>query len=206
MKGGNAMTGPALRKRANHERHHSARDVLPNGPGPHIHDDDPWNAAVVHGRKLDLGEYPSSLLLRAANVIHLEGTAVYARKHGLSLPEWRILGRLCESAPMPLAALCRISHFDKAQATRVLRSLAARRLVRMLADPSHRNRRIVDLTPGGRKLAQSIFPEALEAQMKLLKALSPDERRATFSALKKLLAVYGAGIPAPASMDEGRSS
>ena len=162
---------------------------------------DPWNAAIENGRPLALGEYPSSLLLRAANVIHLEGTAVYARRHGLSLPEWRILGRLCESAPMRLSELCRVSHFDKAQATRVLRGLTARRLVRTVADKAHKHRLIVDLTPSGRKLAEAIFPEAQAAQMKLLSALSPEERRATFSALKKLLALFGTDIPAPASKD-----
>lgn len=162
---------------------------------------DPWNAAIDDGRRLDLGEFPSSLLLRAANVIHLEGTAVYARRHGLSLPEWRILGRLCESAPMRLSELCRVSHFDKAQATRVLRSLSARRLVRTFADTAHRNRLIVDLTPTGRKLAEAIFPEALAAQMDLLRVLSPEERRATFSALKKLLAVFGTDIPASSRKD-----
>jgi DNA-binding MarR family transcriptional regulator len=162
---------------------------------------DPWNAAVELRRKLDLAEYPSSLLLRVANVIHQEGTAIYARKHGLALPEWRILGRLSESAPMRLATLCRVSHFDKAQATRVLRSLAARGLVRTFADAAHRHRRIVDITPKGRKLAQAVFPEAIAEQLKLLRALSPEERRATFSALRKLLAVYGAEIPSPSEHD-----
>ena len=198
--------GRALRERSNDARAASVPDSPRRSSADIDPRQDPWNAAIEHGRKLDLGEFPSSLLLRAASVIHLEGTAVYARKHGLSLPEWRILGRLCESAPMRLATLCRVSHFDKAQATRVLRSLTARRLVRICADPSHRNRRIVHLTPQGRTLAQSIFPEAQAAQLKLLSVLSPEERRATFSALKKLLAVYGAEIPAPALIDEGQSS
>src|SRR5690606_33476409 len=61
------------------------------------HASDPWNAAVEEGRKLDLAEYPSALLLRVASVIHQESTGGYARKYGLSVPEWRILGRLCES-------------------------------------------------------------------------------------------------------------
>jgi len=160
---------------------------------------DPWNAAVARGRKLDLGEYPSALLLRVANVIHQESTAAYARKHGLSMPEWRILGRLCESAPMRLATLCRVSNFDKAQATRVLRGLNARRLVRIFADAAHKHRRIVDITPSGRRLAEAVFPEALAEQLKLLEALSPEERRTTFNALRKLLAVYGREIPGPAA-------
>jgi DNA-binding MarR family transcriptional regulator len=162
-----------------------------------IDSSDPWNAAVEQGRRLELAEYPSSLLLRVANVIHQEGTAVYARKHGLARPEWRILGRLHESAPMRLATLCRVSHFDKAQATRVLRRLTSRRLVRIFADAAHRHRRIVDITPSGRRLAEAVLPQAIAEQMKLLAALSPQERRVTFNVLRKLLAVYGAEIPAP---------
>lgn len=163
---------------------------------------DPWNEAAAGRRALALAEFPSSLLLRVANVIHQDGTSVYARKHGLTLPEWRILGRLHESAPLRLADLCRVSHFDKAQATRVLQSLSTRKLVRMVADTAHRHRRIVDLTPAGRKLALSVFPEAIAEQLKLLRVLTPEERRVTFNALRKLLAVYGAAIPAPASLKD----
>jgi DNA-binding MarR family transcriptional regulator len=162
---------------------------------------DPWNAAVQQRRPLRLAEYPSSLLLRVAHVIHQEGTAVYARRHGLALPEWRMLGRLHESAPMRLATLCRVSHFDKAQATRVLRRLTSRRLVRTFADAAHRHRRIVDITPSGRRLAEAVLPQAIAEQMKLLAALSPQERRVTFNVLRKLLAVYGAAIPAAVSED-----
>jgi DNA-binding MarR family transcriptional regulator len=195
-------TGRPLRKAAGDAV--AASEARRSGVRLAAHAPDPWNAAVEQGRPLELAEYPSSLLLRVANIIHQEGTAVYARKHGLALPEWRILGRLHESAPMRLADLCRVSHFDKAQATRVLRGLTARRLVRIVADPAHAHRRIVDITPAGRKLAQAIFPQAVAEQQKLLRALSPEERRLTFSALRKLLAVYGAEIPAPprASKDQ----
>jgi DNA-binding MarR family transcriptional regulator len=197
-------TGRPLRKAAGDTV--AASEMRRSGVRLAAHVSDPWNAAVEQGRRLELAEYPSSLLLRVANVIHQEGTAVYARKHGLALPEWRILGRLHESAPMRLADLCRVSHFDKAQATRVLRGLTVRRLVKIVADPAHANRRIVDITPSGRKLAQSIFPKAIAEQQKLLRALSPEERRLTFSALRKLLAVYGAEIPAPAAASKDRPS
>lgn len=191
--------GRAVRKRTDEARASSRAAPRPSSARLETVASDPWNAAVTRGRKLDLAEYPSGLLLRVANVIHQESTASYARKHGLSLPEWRILGRLCESAPMRLATLCRVSNFDKAQATRVLRSLAARRLVRTFTDAAHKRRNVVDITPAGRKLAQAVFPEATTEQLKLLRVLSPDERRMTFSALKKLLAVYGVEIPAPAA-------
>jgi DNA-binding MarR family transcriptional regulator len=202
-------TGRPLRKRAGDtiaSSEHAASQPAARRSGARVDvsSSDPWNAAVEQGRRLELAEYPSSLLLRVANVIHQEGTAVYARKHGLALPEWRILARLRESAPMRLATLCRVSHFDKAQATRVLRGLTARRLVRTSADAAHKHRRIVDITPSGRKLAEAVLPHAIAEQQKLLRALSPQERRVTFNALRKLLAVYGTEIPAPiaASRDQ----
>lgn len=187
-------TGRPLRKSASYIPTRSTPDVRRLDASV----SDPWNAALEKGRKLDLAEYPSALLLRVANVIHQESTAAYARKYGLSLPEWRILGRLAESAPMRLATFCRVSNFDKAQATRVLRGLSARRLVRIFADVAHKHRRVVDITPSGRRMADAVFPEAMAEQMKLLRALDAEERRVTFNALRKLLAVYGAEIPAPA--------
>jgi DNA-binding MarR family transcriptional regulator len=160
---------------------------------------DPWNAAVEDGRALDLAEYPSALLLRVATVVHQASTAIYAKRHGLSLPEWRVLGRLCKSAPMRLTTLCQVSQLDKSQATRILRGLSARRLVRTFADAAHKHRRIVDITPRGRETALAVFPEAAAEQLKLLGALTPEERRVTFNALRKLLGLYGAEIPAPAA-------
>jgi DNA-binding MarR family transcriptional regulator len=160
---------------------------------------DPWNAAVGQGKPLDLAEFPSALLLRVANVIHQASTAVYAKGHGLSLPEWRVLGRLCESAPMRLTTLCQVSQLDKSQATRILRGLSARRLVRTSADADHKHRRIVDITARGREIALAVFPEAAAEQLKLLGALTAEERRVTFNVLRKLLALYGAEIPAPAA-------
>jgi DNA-binding MarR family transcriptional regulator len=192
-------TGRALRKSASETIPVLESDARRDNAAADPHASDPWNAAIDEGRKLDLAEYPSGLLLRVANVIHQESTGSYAKKHGLSVPEWRILGRLCESAPMRLTTLCRVSHFDKAQATRVLQTLSARRLVRTFADPAHKHRRIVDITPSGRKLAESVFPEAVAEQLKLLRTLSPEERRTTFNVLRKLLAIYGTEIPAPAA-------
>jgi DNA-binding MarR family transcriptional regulator len=176
----------------------SKADATPCGQSQRSAAPDPWNAAMEEEHRLDLAVYPSALLLRVAHVIHQHSTALYAKRHGLSVPEWRILGRLCESAPMRLTTLCRVSHLDKAQATRVLRGLTARRLVRTFADTGHKHRLIVDVTPAGRKLAMAVFPEALAEQAKLLEALSPEERRVTFHALRKLLGVYGVEIPGPA--------
>ena len=163
---------------------------------------DPWNAAIEGGEPLELASYPGALLLRVANAIHQETTAVYARRHRLSVPEWRILGRLYISAPIKMAALCRVSFIDKGQVSRVLGHLTERGLAEMRPDPAHRHRRIVDISPAGRALAERVFPEALAEQLSLLRVLTAEERRVTYSVLRKLLAIYGMEVPPPRAVEE----
>ena len=158
---------------------------------------DPWNAAITGERPLDVARYPTAFLLRVANVMHFEGAAVYARRHGLTLPQWRLLHRLQESGPLGFSELCTIAFFDKAQASRVLGELRRMGLVSMTEDPAHRQRRIADVTEAGRALADTILPEALAEQHRLLNLLSEEERRVTFRALCKLLAGYGYELPPP---------
>ena len=148
----------------------------------------PWNEVGPQGAGLALGDYPAAMLMRVANVVHQEVTSSYAREHGLTVPEWRILARLAESAPMQFSRLCALSFFDKAQAGRVLRELEARGLATTATDEAHKRRVVVDITPEGRALARAIFPTARRQQMKLLSALDANERATLYSVLKKLLA------------------
>lgn len=158
---------------------------------------DPWNAAIAGERPLDVARYPTAFLLRVANVMHFEGAAVYARRHGLTVPQWRLLHRLQESGPLGFSELCAIAFFDKAQASRVLGELRRMGLVSMTADPAHLQRRIADITERGRALADAILPEALAEQHRLLNLLTAEERRVAFRALCKLLSGYGYELPPP---------
>ncbi len=152
----------------------------------------PWLRAGPAGSRLALDDYPSVLLMRVANLIQAEVTGVYAKQHDLTVPEWRLLARLCQSAPMQLAALCRTSFFDKAYAGRVLRGLQARRLVTMKVDQAHKRRVIVDVTNAGRLLAGQVQVVARRSQMRLLEVLEPAERAALYTTLHKLLVAASA--------------
>lgn len=169
-------------------------------------DADPWNAAITGLRELDVARYPTALLLRVANAAHFGGTAIYARKHGLTLPQWRLLHRLQESGPLTFPDLCRISWFDKAQASRVLSQLDTLGLVSLTSDPAHLQRRIVAITDDGRSLANQILPDALAEQHRLLNVLDEEERSVTYRSLLKLLASYGYDLPsAPTHSNEEAS-
>ncbi|MDB5946854.1 MAG: transcriptional regulator, MarR-family [Ramlibacter sp.] len=147
----------------------------------------PWTEAGPRGAGLALDDNPSALLMRVANLVQAEVTSVYARQHDLTVPQWRLLARLNESAPMQLAQLCRTSFFDKAYAGRVLRPLEQRGLVQMRGDEAHRRRVIVDITASGRELARQIQPVARRSQMRLLEVLDTGERAALYTTLHKLL-------------------
>lgn len=139
------------------------------------------------GEPINLDDYPLSMLMRVTARAQQEVTRVYAQAHGLTPSEWRLLARLAQSAPIQLSALCRTSAFDKALAGRVLRSMESRKLVTMQTDPDHARRIIVGITRKGRALAEVLFPIAESAQRELLAPLTDTERKAMYTALKKLL-------------------
>jgi len=153
----------------------------------------PWDDPGVDGHKLRLDEYPSALIMRTANLIQAETTSIYAREHGLTVPEWRLLSRLHESAPMQLAALCKTSFFDKAYAGRILRALEEKGLVQTLVDEAHRRRHVIHLTKAGCRLAKQVEKHAQRSQSRLLELLTQEERRALYAILHKL-AVHAPGV------------
>lgn len=137
---------------------------------------------------LPLEDYPGVLLTRVAQSIHQEISADYAREHGLSATEWRMLARLAVEPPMLLRDLCVALALDKAYASRMLRTLEQRGLLRVSGDPSNGRRLVVACTPTGRTLARRLMPRVREAQGRLLALLDSQERAALYSALKKLQA------------------
>lgn len=134
------------------------------------------------------------MLLRLAQSIQLQVSATYARAHGLSVAEWRMLARLHAERSLQLADLCRALAMDKAYASRLLRSLQAQSLVTVQADPDHGRRLIVTITTAGRALARRILPQARTRQEQLLQALDAQERAVLYAALKKLQAAVDAGV------------
>jgi DNA-binding MarR family transcriptional regulator len=149
-------------------------------------EDCPWLKIGRRGAKLALEDYPSVMLLRLANSIQQELAYEYANEHDLTPSEWRVMARLSNSSPMQFAELCRTAAMDKAYVSRMLRSLEARKLVKMHVDPDHKRRVVVTITAVGQAMARSIFPSAEKSQMRLLAALEPQERVVLYSALKKL--------------------
>ncbi len=147
----------------------------------------PWLDPGEDGANLELEDFPSVMLMRVANAVQMQTTRAYSERAGLAPTEWRLLARLWRSAPMKFGELCRLSFLDKGHVSRTLRELQDRGLVATHPDPEHGRRQWVEITSEGRALVRRIMPAARRAQLRLLEQLDSAERKAMYSALRKLL-------------------
>lgn len=155
----------------------------------------PWRADGSLPDDLRLEDYPAAMLLRLAQSIQQELSATYARAHGLSAAEWRLLARLHAEGSMLLRDLCQALAMDKAYASRILRSLQPQGYIEVSADPGHGRRLVVTITPAGRALARKLMPKARANQARLLQVLDAGERATLYGAIRKLQAAIDAGLP-----------
>lgn len=156
----------------------------------------PWDEDGSLAADLPLEDYPGTMLLRLAQAIQQEISATYARAHGLSVTEWRLLARLHAEGAMQLGELCRALAMDKAYASRILRSLQPQGYLTVSGDPEHGRRLIVEITPAGRALARRLMPKARASQQQLLQVLDAHERATLYGALRKLQAAVDDGAAA----------
>lgn len=94
--------------------------------------------------------------------------ATYTERHGIGLPELRILFLLARYRRLAPIRLAEHADTDRATVTRALRSLVDRGLVFVLPDPTHRRRTFVQLTPDGAALQDRLarFSQARNAWMR----------------------------------------
>ncbi len=113
---------------------------------------------------------------------------LYARRFGLTIPEWRVMAVLGRFGPLSANAVCRRTAMDKVRVSRAVARLVARGLVARRADPHDRRRAVLRLAAGGRATHDRIVPLARAREARLLDALSPDERATLDRLLAKLQA------------------
>jgi DNA-binding MarR family transcriptional regulator len=96
------------------------------------------------------------------------------------------LAKLAEQGPLSQNQLGRATAMDAATIKGVVGRLVRRRLVATVPSPDDRRRLIVDLTPEGRALYESLWPRGLEASRRTLAPLAPAEQVRLVALLRKL--------------------
>lgn len=161
----------------------------------------PWDAIPADGRDLTVDAFLTTLMSQAISGLRRQVTLPYARRFGLSVPEWRLLALVAHGQRLPFAGLVAQSTSDKALVSRTLRLLESRGLVSIQAEGKGARKRLsIAITAAGLALHARVIPVARQRQAEMLRRLSPDQRQAMYHGLQTLIAACRPG----GDGDEGR--
>lgn len=146
----------------------------------------PWLEIAESGAGLAYENFLSLRLGRLNTVVQRTLTRKFIDPSGLTHPEWRVLARLARQESIEMTQLTRISLMDKAAISRAVDSLLNKGLAERYTHPANARRRIVAITPTGRRLVRRLMPHLLREQARLLRLLSADERVLLDVALARL--------------------
>jgi DNA-binding MarR family transcriptional regulator len=121
-----------------------------------------------------------------ANTVSAAIASVYAERHDLTIPEWRIIAVLAQDPGLTAAEVAARTAMDKVAVSRAVARLELAGRVRRSAVRDDRRRQQLALTREGRDVYTRIVPWALEYERRLLEALDPDALRALDDALHRL--------------------
>src|SRR4029079_11247483 len=113
---------------------------------------------------------------------------VYARRYGISVPEWRVVVTLGQHGVMTAKAIGAHTHMHKTKVSRAVAFLEKRRRGARRTTRADMRESFLSLPPAGRAMYEEVAPHALEFARRLTDILSPSDREAFDRALKQLTA------------------
>ncbi len=115
----------------------------------------------------------SALAARASRLL----SGAYEERFGISIPEWRVIAHVAANDALSLREVCRLTHLDKATASRAAARLEEVGHLAKRVNPADRRLVELSLTRKGRRLFKQIEPLALAFEAELLKGVSAEEAR-----------------------------
>jgi len=149
-------------------------------------------APVETGPTLDLDRYVPAFITFIANKLSNSATALYQRKFGINVTEWRIMSLLAIEPGIPASRICHVIGFDKGPVSRTLAGLEKRGHVLIRTDPNDSRTHSISLTAKGRATHDKVIVAAFERERRLLSCLSRDEREVLIDLLRRLHENLGA--------------
>jgi DNA-binding MarR family transcriptional regulator len=145
-----------------------------------------WRHVSETGDNLRYEDFLSFRVGRLNTLIHREVTTRYLEPAGLAHPEWRVLARLASRSSLEMRELTKVSLMDKAAISRAVDALLEKGYAERHADPANAKRRIVAITPAGRRVMRKVLPQAHREQARLLRLLDENERVVLEAVMAKL--------------------
>ena len=125
---------------------------------------------------LDLGQFLPYRLSVLSNTVSSALAGAYARRFGLTIPQWRVVAVLARSPGLSAAGVAERTAMDKVAVSRAVTGLVRSGRVRRVLAAIDRRRSVLTLTARGRTVYRQIVPLALAYERRLLGELSPAER------------------------------
>lgn len=131
-----------------------------------------------HAPVLRLDRFLPYRLSVLANRVSRALERLYAERHDLSVPQWRVLAVLAETPDLAANQVAERTAMDKVMVSRAVSGLLrARRLLRKV-DPADRRRATLRLSERGWRVYRVIVPAALDLEAVLTAELTARERDA----------------------------
>jgi DNA-binding MarR family transcriptional regulator len=131
---------------------------------------------------LDLEHFLPYRLSVLSNTVSAALAGAYARRFGLTIPQWRVIAVLARSPGLSAAGVAQRTAMDKVAVSRAVTGLVRAGRVRRALAAADRRRSVLSLTARGRLVYGRIIPLALAYERRLLAELSPAEQ-SQFNAL-----------------------
>jgi DNA-binding MarR family transcriptional regulator len=128
------------------------------------------------GRRLVLEHFVPYRLSVVTNIVSTAIAGAYAKRFGLSIPEWRVIAVLGLEPGLSAAQVAERTAMDKVAVSRAVSTLLrSRRIARGFAN-ADRRRSVLKLTRSGENVYWRVVPFARRYQRELLAELSANER------------------------------
>lgn len=125
---------------------------------------------------LDLDHFLPYRLSVLSNTVSSALAGAYARRFGLTIPQWRVVAVLARSPGLSAAGVAERTAMDKVAVSRAVTGLKRSGRVRRVLAAHDRRRSVLTLTTRGLAVYRQIVPLALAYERRLLGELSPAEQ------------------------------
>lgn len=142
--------------------------------------------------RLNLDRSLPVLLTFVANRLNATGSATYRALFGVGITEVRLLIMLAVEPDIHAARICEVMGIDGGAASRTLRDLERRGLVRHRRDDQNRAYRRWSLTPAGERLHDQAVLVSKQREDILIATMTQAEQDLLIDLLKRMLAKTGA--------------
>src|SRR5579859_6264709 len=125
---------------------------------------------------LDLETFLPYRLSVLSNRISNAIARIYAKRFGLTIPEWRLIAVLGRFGPLSANGVAGRTYMDKVRVSRAVQRLLKRGVIERATDAADRRRSILKLSAEGAAILAEVAPLALDIERRLMAVLSPEDR------------------------------